>query len=222
VPARAVLRTVKPLQVVAFTSSPRLDGNSRLLAESVLEGARSAGHATEVVHLPAVLDGLLRDCRTCRGADGVCSIDDGMGDAFERYLAADVVVYATPLWWYGMSSWMKAFIDRFFCFTTASAPGHDAIRERIVAKKAVLVMSEEERYPAAVAGVVHQIQELSRYLHHELVGVVVGVGNSRGEVVSDPADPVARARELGARLTDVRGTDYRVDTERPNRVWSEP
>ena len=149
------------------------------------------------------------------------SIDDGMPEAFERYLGADVVVYATPLWWYGMSSWMKAFLDRFFCFTTASAPGHDEIRERIVAKKAVLVMSAEERYPASVAGVVHQVQELSRYLHHELVGVVVGVGNSRGEVVRDPADPVARARELGARLADARGTDYRVETVRSNRVWSE-
>ncbi|MDX6376505.1 MAG: hypothetical protein QOE98_808 [Gaiellaceae bacterium] len=212
---------MEPLRVVAFTSSPRLDGNSRLLAEALLEGARGAGHATEVVHLPTMIEGLLRDCRTCRGADGTCSIDDGMGEAFARYLAADVVVYATPLWWYGMSSWMKAFIDRFFCYSTASAPGHDVFRERMVAKKAVLVMSAEERYPAAAAGVVHQIQELSRYLHHELVGVVVGVGNSRGEVVSDPADPVARARELGGRLADARGTDYRVETARPNRVWSE-
>jgi multimeric flavodoxin WrbA len=212
---------VKPLRVVAFTSSPRVDGNSRLLAEAVLEGARSAGHETALVHLPAMIDGLLRDCRSCRGADGACGIADGMAEAFGHYLAADVVVYATPLWWYGMSSWMKAFIDRFFCFTTASAPGHDEFRERIVGKKAALVMSSEERYPAAVAGVVHQVQELSRYLHHELVGVVVGVGNSRGEVVRDPADPLARARELGARLADARGTDYRVETPRPNRVWSE-
>ena len=210
------------LRVVAFTSSPRVDGNSRLLAEAVLEGARGAGHTTEIVHLPSMIDGLLRDCRTCRSADGLCTIDDGMGEAFARDLAADVVVYSTPLWWYGMSSWMKAFIDRFFCFSTASAPGHDEIGERLVAKKAVLVMSAEERYPAAVAGVVHQVQELSRYLHHELVGVVVGVGNSRGEVVSDPADPLARARELGARLADARGTDYRVETDRPNRVWGDP
>ena len=212
---------MKPLRVVAFTSSPRVDGNSRVLADALLEGARSAGHETDLVHLPAMIDGLLRDCRTCRGEDGVCGIADGMPEAFERYLGADVVVYATPLWWYGMSSWMKAFLDRFFCFTTASAPGHDEIRGRIVAKKAVLVMSAEERYPASVAGVVHQVQELSRYLHHELVGVVVGVGNSRGEVVRDPADPVARARELGARLVDARGTDYRVETVRSNRVWSE-
>jgi multimeric flavodoxin WrbA len=105
---------VQPLRVVAFTSSPRVDGNSGLLAEALLDGARAAGHTTEIVHLPAVIDGLLRDCRTCRGADGVCGIADGMAEAFERYADADVVVYSTPLWWYGMSSWMKAFIDRFF------------------------------------------------------------------------------------------------------------
>jgi multimeric flavodoxin WrbA len=207
------------VRVLALSSSPRLDGNSRALADAVLHGAREAGHATELIHLPDVVAGLLRDCRTCRDASGRCTIADGVEDAFGRYLEADAIVYATPLWWYGMSSWLKAFIDRFFCFTTASAPGHEAVRPRIVGKKAVLVMSAEERYPAAPAGVVHQIQELSRYLHHELVDVVVGIGNARGEVVNDPKDPLARARDVGRRFAEARGTDYRVDTERDGRVW---
>jgi multimeric flavodoxin WrbA len=207
------------MRVLALSSSPRIDGNSRALAEAVLDGAREAGHETSLIHLPGVIEGLLRDCRTCRDEAGRCTLADGAEDTFRAYLDADAVVYATPLWWYGMSSWLKAFIDRFFCFTTASAPGHEAVRPRIVAKKAVLVVSAEERYPAAAAGVVHQIQELSRYLHHELVDVVVGIGNARGEVANDPKDPLGRAREVGRRLTEARGTDYRVDTERDGRVW---
>lgn len=210
-----------PLHVLALTSSPRVDGNSRLLAEAVLDGARQAGHATDLVHLPDAIGGLLRDCRTCRTPDGRCAIEDGMADAFARYLAADAVVYATPVWWYGMSSWLKAFIDRFFCFTSSTAPGHEDARDRIGGKRAVLVLSAEERYPGAALGITHSVQELSRYLHHELVGVILGVGNTRGEVLADPSDPLGCARALGLRLAEARGTDYRVDTERPRAVWGE-
>ena len=54
------------------------------------------------------------------------------------------------------------------------------------------------------------------------VGVVVGNGNSRGEIVRDPSDPLSCARDLGAWLFDIRVTDYRLDTVRSNRVWDQP
>ena len=56
-------------------------------------------------------------------------------------------------------------------------------------------------------------------MHWELVGVVHGIGNSRGEVARDPAVPLDAARELGRRLFELRSTDYRIDTERPDAVW---
>jgi hypothetical protein len=82
-----------------------------------------------------------------------------------------------------------------------------------------LVISAEESYPGATIPVVQQVQEISRYLHHDLVGVVVGIGNTRGEVGRDPARPLEAARLLGERLCSARATDYCFDTPRANAVW---
>jgi multimeric flavodoxin WrbA len=186
----------------------------------VLDGAAQAGHETELVDLDEVLGGFLRDCRTCRGSDGECTIPDRYGEVLlESVLPADALVLATPLYWYGVSASLKAFIDRFFCFIASDYPRGEEVRERLVGKRSALVLSSEEDYRGAALGVIAQIQEMSRYLHHEFVGVVHGIGNSRGEVVRDPSDPLGQAQLLGARLGELRATDHRVDTVRPRVVW---
>jgi multimeric flavodoxin WrbA len=209
------------MKVLAISSSPRVDGNSRLLCQAVLDGAAEAGHDTELADLAGTVDGLLRDCRTCRGADGRCTIDDGYERLLlDRVLGADALVLGTPLYWYGMSGALKTFIDRFFCFISASYPAHEDVRTRLPGKRMVAAISAEESYRGATLGLTASFQELARYLHWDLVGVVHGVGNSRGEVVSDPAAPLDAAHALGARLFDARVTDYRLDTVRPGEVWA--
>src|SRR5438094_286171 len=71
----------------------------------------------------------------------------------------------------------------------------------------------------AAVGVVAQFQELTRYLNQDLVGVIVGRANSRGEIALDPSDPVSAASRLTERLYDTPVTDYRLDTVRSNKVW---
>ena len=166
---------------------------------------------------------MLRDCRKCRSAEtGKCSIEDGHGTLFSSlYLSADAVVYATPIWWYGMSAQLKAFIDRIFCFISNSEPTQADVLDRLPNKRAALLLSAEESNFAARLAIVQHMSELCRYLHHDFCGVVTGVGNKRGEVDGDPADPVEAARALGARLFDVAPTDYKLDTERPGAVWGE-
>ncbi len=209
-----------PMRVLVLAASPRRDGNSRLLAEALSEGAESAGHESEVVDLNDVIRGLLRDCRRCRLPDGRCAIEDGYEDLMHgRVLPADGLVYATPLYWYGMAAALKNFFDRMVCYVSASYPRFEAVAEGMVGKRAALLLSSEERYPGASLGVIAQIQELSRYLNHEFVGVVNGIGNRRGEVRFDPSDPIAAARALGSQLFNIHHSDYRIDTARPNTVW---
>jgi multimeric flavodoxin WrbA len=208
------------VRVLAVSSSPRVDGNSRLLAQAVLTGVTGAGHDAELVDLAGTMTGLLRDCRSCRDSDGRCTIDDGYERLLlDKVLGADALVLATPLYWYGMSGALKTFIDRFFCHISASHPDGARVRETLVRKRVALVISAEESYLGASAGIAASMQELSRYLHWQLVGMVVGVGNTRGEVRRDPADPIGAAQALGARLMDARVTDHRLDTERPSSVW---
>lgn len=209
-------------RVLALCSSPRREGNSQLLAEAVLEGAAEAGHACELVHLPDHVTAMLRDCRECRDAEGRCTIDDGYDSLFfDKYLPADAVVYATPLWWYGMSGHLKTFIDRFFCQFKSDHPDSGQVVEGLQGKRIVVVMSAEESNLGARIGVLQQMHECCRYLHQDLVGFVTGVANSRGEVRDDPTNPLGEARALGRRLFETRGTDYDLLSERGNHVWGE-
>ncbi|GAA0898362.1 flavodoxin family protein [Pseudonocardia zijingensis] len=208
------------MRVLALSSSPRKDGNSRLLAQAVLDGAASRGHEVEIVDLCDVVKAPLGDCRTCRRSDGRCSIDDGYEDLLlHRVLSADALVMATPLYWYGISGQLKIFIDRIFCHAKAGFPAHEDVKRRIMNKRLAVVITAEETYPGATLGVSAQMQELARYLRHDLVGIVRGVANSRGEVTRDPAGPVAQAFGLGVRLFDLSVTDYRMDSIRDGVIW---
>ncbi len=208
------------MKVLGISSSPRLDGNSALLMDAALGGAEQSGHTVESAYLVNVIAGHLRDCRTCRGADGNCSIQDGYEQLLlERILPADAIVLATPLYWYGVSGLLKTFFDRIFCFTSSGYHDSQMVLERLPRKRLAVVISAEESYRGATVGVMASVQELARYLHWDLVGIVEGIANKRGEVSLDPGRPLDAARAMGTRLFTARVTDYRLDTERSAAVW---
>jgi multimeric flavodoxin WrbA len=204
-----------------LASSPRRDGNSARLAAAAADGACAAGHETALEHLDDHVRAFLRDCRLCRDERGRCTIDDGMEALLREYvLDADGIVLATPVYWYGVSGQLKTFFDRLFCFIAASEPDADRFVAGLTRKRIGLVVSSEETYPGAVLALVHEIQEYARYTHSDLVGVVRGIGNKRGDVLQDPSDPLAAAHDLGRTLFERQATDYRIDTERAGSTWA--
>jgi len=208
------------MKVLVISASPREDGNSHLLAEAAASGAQAAGHEVEHVFLSDFVRHMLDICRRCRLTSGSCSLDDRYESLLlEKMLPADGIVYAMPLYFYGMPARLKSVFDRLFCYTANSSPQQAEVVAGITGKTIGVLISCEESYVGATAGVVAQFQELARYLDQSLAGVVIGNANSRGEIVRDPSDPVSSARHLGARLFDIRVTDYRLTTVRSNRVW---
>lgn len=209
------------MKALILTSSPRKDGNSTRLAKETFAGLQEAGHAVTLRDLNDSIGGFLRDCRTCRQADGSCGIKDRYRDLFrDDFLPAEGVIVATPIYWYGMSSQLKAFFDRMFCYVAASHPGSDDALSRIQGKRIGLLVSSEETFPTVSHGIVHQIQEFSRYTRSTFVGSVHGYGNARGDVRRDPNDPVQAARHFGQGFFDAHATDYKIDTPRPGKMWS--
>jgi len=208
------------VKTLVVSASPREDGNSHLLARSAVDGARSAGHAVTHVYLDEYVNRMLGNCRRCRLPDGSCSLGDRYEDLLvDHILPADGLIVAMPLYFYGMPARLKTVFDRLFCYTANSSPMQDQVVSEIMDKRVGVLISCEESYLGATQGVIAQLQEITRYLRQDLVGVVVGNANSRGEIVSDPSDPMSCARDLGARLFDIRVTDYRLDTMRSNKAW---
>lgn len=208
------------MDVMVLCASPRRDGNSAALARAAVAGVVASGARAQLVFADDILTGFLRDCRRCRRSDGSCSIDDGFGAAFfDTFLPAQGFVLATPIYWYGMSAQLKAFFDRMFCYIAASYPQAEAVVRGMQGKRIGLLLSSEETFPGISGGIVHQIQEYSRYTHSTLVGVVHGYGNARGEVSNDPGLPLEQARRLGQELFTRHASDYQIDTPRARRVW---
>ncbi len=208
------------MKLLTLSSSPRRDGNSFRMAKAATDGAAFAGHETELVYVDDYLKHFLRDCRQCRGQDGECTLEDDYRSLFlNKFLPADGVIFATPLYWYGMSGQMKTFLDRSFCYYAASHPNSETYAEQMCGKKFGLLISSEESYPGAPLGVIHSVQEFSRYTHSEFVGVVQGIGNKRGDVDLDPGSAIERSYKLGATFFDQFYTDYRMDTPRRGSVW---
>lgn len=208
------------MKAFILSSSPRRNGNSSLLADAVREGLIEAGHDVQLLFADDVVSAFLRDCRTCRKADGECAIEDNFRSVFfDQFLPADGFIAATPIYWYGMSAQLKAFFDRSFCYYAASYPRSGDVIEGMKAKRIGLVLSSEETFPMVSGGIVSQMQEYARYTRGTFVGVVHGVGNARGDVLRDPADPVAQARRFGATFFTRHVSDYQIDTPRAGKVW---
>lgn len=214
-----------PPRVLAVSSSPRRDGNSRLLAEALVEGAAEAGAAAELVDVADYLDGHLRDCTKCRDAEDRCTIDDGYGDLFlNKVLPADAIVYATPIWWYGISGPLKSFIDRYYCYVSGNHPDAADNARRLCGKRAALLLTAEDYGFPVRLGIVQQMAELCRYLDHALIGTVTGIGDKRGEVRDDPSNPIELSRQLGRDLFKIDPTDDKVTLTSPEtaREGEEP
>lgn len=210
----------KTKKLLVLIGSPRREGNSAALAQAVQRGAEAAGAQVHVRFIDDYVSGFLRDCRSCRLPDGECSNRDRYRELlFDEYLPAEGIVFCTPVYWYGVSAQTKAFLDRMFCYYSASYPASQDVIARMSRKRIGLALASEETYPGASLGIVHQIQEFSRYTHSAFVGVVRGIGNSRGEVVRDPESPLSAAEKLGRDLFVRTYSDYRMDTVRGSKIW---
>lgn len=97
--------------IVVISTSLRVSSNSDLLAEEFLKGAESAGHKVEKVELRGTQIAFCRGCFACSKL-GQCVIDDDVNDIMKKVMHADVVVWATPIYYYEMSGQMKTLIDR--------------------------------------------------------------------------------------------------------------
>ena len=99
------------MKVLGIMGSPRIKGNTDLLLEEALKGAKSQGAEVEKI----VVDKLkISPCKEYLGCfkDGNCVIRDDMDDIYPKLLGADVVIIASPMFFYGVSSQAKALIDR--------------------------------------------------------------------------------------------------------------
>ena len=130
--------------VLIISSSPRKGGNSDTLCDSFFKGAEESGNKVSKIFLKDKKINYCTGCGFCNTNDyTACSQKDDMADILEQMIAADVIVFATPVYFYAMCGQMKTFIDRccsrythilnkqFYYIITAADDNKDALNRTV-------------------------------------------------------------------------------------------
>ena len=101
-------------KVLVLSASPRKGGNSDLLCDQFILGAKEAGNPSEKIFLRDKEINYCLACDTCQGNGGDCERKDDMAEILDKMIEADVIVMATPVYFYTMNGQMKTLIDRTY------------------------------------------------------------------------------------------------------------
>jgi len=160
-------------KIIVVTSSPRKDGNSETLAKKFAEGAKAAGNEVKFI---AVRDVNLKFCTGCMfcQSHGKCVLGDGMNELYGDFENADVLAFATPVYYYAVSGQLKTFLDRL----NPLYPRANKFKE------VYLLATSAEADDAAMNGCVSDVQGwIDCFEGVHLAGVLRGTGvNEKGEI----------------------------------------
>lgn len=101
-------------KVLILSGSPRKGGNSDLLCDEFMRGAIEAGHEVEKIRVQEKKVACCIACYACRDT-GVCAIKDNMAEIMQKMIECDVMVLASPVYFYSIDAQLKAVIDRSVC-----------------------------------------------------------------------------------------------------------
>ena len=156
----------KGMKIVVLTGSPRKNGNTNHMADQFIKGAKEAGHevvrfncATSEVH-PCL------GCNHC-GMDGPCVYNDDFTNVLRpEIIKANLVVFCSPMYYFGFSAQMKATIDRFY-----------AINETLhTPKKCVFLMAYANMSKKDAEAMTAHYKTIADYMGWEDAGSVIAPG----------------------------------------------
>lgn len=180
--------------ILILNGSPRMKGNTAMLCDAFTKGAQEAGHAVTRFDLQK-MD--IRGCLGCMkgGKDSAnpCVQKDDMGKIYPAYVRADIVVLASPLYYWSVSGQLKTAFDRLFAVAETD-PGYANPH-----KDCALIMAAEGDTPENWKPVLDYYAALVGFLGwHDLGHVLAGGVLQAGAVSGTPV--VDEARRFGASI----------------------
>lgn len=98
-------------KVLILSGSPRKNGNSDILCDEFMRGAIESGNSVEKIRVAEQNISYCKACYACKGT-GSCIIKDDMAQILQKMIDADVIVLASPVYFYSIDAQLKALIDR--------------------------------------------------------------------------------------------------------------
>lgn len=182
-------------KILGIIGSPRKKGNTDVLVSEILKGAKSRGAEIESIYLGDLTIKECDGCHVCWKGKPCCKQDD-MLPIYSKLIDSDIIIFGTPVYWYGPTALMKAVIDRLVYF---NCPEN---RKQIQGKKVIIAVPFEEENPETAAPLVTFFEKCFEYLEWELVAkLIVGGVTKRGEI-AQKKEMMIHAFELGKKLAE--------------------
>ena len=193
----------QPIRVLGIGGSPRRNGNSDVLLKQVLKGAAGNGVEARGIHLRDHQYQGCIGCEKCRRS-GVCKgLKDGMTLIYPDLRAAKGLVLICPTHNYNVTAWMKAFIDRLYCFYRFDDNRPRGWSSRLAGqgRKAVLAAVCEQENRADMGFTLEAMRYPIEALGYEIVGELPVYGIFDKARVKEEKSAMAKAEQLGRDLT---------------------
>jgi multimeric flavodoxin WrbA len=179
--------------ILIVNGSPRKKGNSVLLAEQVMLGAREAGAQVEIFFLHNMSIQPCNACDACQETQD-CTIQDDMQILYPKLRRADAIVIASPIYWFTISAQTKLFIDRWYALQ--GSPGNALAGKQI---GIVLTYGDTDPFTSGAVNAIHTFQDMCRYIGADIAGIVYGSATKEGEIQNQPS-LLEKAYKLGQQL----------------------
>lgn len=186
-------------KILGVVGSPRKKGNTHILVSRILDGAKEEGAETEILFIND-LD--IRECDGCHNCwkGRRCSKKDDMNVIYPKIIESDVVIFGTPVYWYGPTALMKCFIDRFVYF---NCPEN---RSKIKGKAAVLAVPFEEDNIKTADLLIRFFAKSLGYLEMKIIGKILSPGvSARGDILKREG-VLKKGYQLGKRISKHRNS----------------
>lgn len=113
--------------ILILSSSPRLEGNSRVLCQALSSGAAAVGHETKILDVAHMRIHPCTGCQYCYQHSNQCIIHDDMDLIWKQIDWADVIVFASPIYFFNVSAQLKLVIDRLYSRYSTMHPNESVL-----------------------------------------------------------------------------------------------
>ena len=174
-------------RVIGIVGSPRRNGNTELIVDSIIEGAEEVGAQSQKVILKDLKIGPCRACNVCTKT-GSCVQQDDMDALLTQMFDSDVWILGTPVYWWGPTAQFKAFLDRWYGVND---------RSKFKGKEIIVVIpsgGSGEHYYGLTK---EMIERVIPYLGMVHVRTILASGIGRKGAVESHPDILESARQTG-------------------------
>ncbi len=176
--------------ILVVHASPRKGGNSSMLADEFVKGAEATGNNVKRIDVGHAKIGGCMACEYCFGHDGACVQQDDMQQFYPLLREADVLVFATPMYYYNFPSQLRAFQDRMFC----------GVAKPFGIPQIGLLLCFEDKDASTCEPLVNSYKVCADYCKQESIGEVVVSGvYEKGAIAGNPG--LQQAYDLGTSIS---------------------